>query len=158
AATLVLRPSDLRPVEGRLEFRNQDWVEMKDITDATTRDDGGPVATNVEPPLRPAVPSRPAATAPAPASISDELQVLAALHDVGAALGDPVQVKRSGDHGVVSGVGIPTERQKEIPGLFDALPKVSVRFAAPSASATVPEPVEPADSAAIGASTPPAAL
>jgi hypothetical protein len=92
AATLLLRASDLAPVHERLEFRNQDWVELSEITEPSTSG-GGNVA--VETPVRPAEPSRPAAFAPGPsASISDELRVLSALHEIGADLGDPIEVQR----------------------------------------------------------------
>ncbi|MBZ5620673.1 MAG: hypothetical protein LAQ69_18400 [Acidobacteriia bacterium] len=145
AASLMLRTTDLRPVEGKLEFRDREWVEfaeITEITDATTRDDGRPVATNVEPPIGRAEPSRLARTSPGPtASISDELQVLSALHKVGADLGDPVEVTSSGGRVLVSGVGIPAERQKQIHGKLDSMPNVDIQFSDP---ATTPPPAEPA--------------
>ncbi len=143
SASLVLRTADLRPVEERLEFRDKEWVELTDITDATTRDDGSPVATNVEPPVRPAVPSRLAATLSGPASISDELQVLSALHEIGADLGDPVQVELSGGRVAVGGVGISPERQRQIHDLLDAVPHVTVQFSEPAAATAPAEPASP---------------
>lgn len=87
--------------------------------------------------MRLAVPSRPAATS-GPASISDELQVLAALHEIGADLGDPVEVKLSEGRVVVGGVGIPRERQEQIRGKLNALPKVTVQFSDPAPGTSVP--------------------
>jgi anti-sigma factor RsiW len=136
-ASLVLRTGDLRPVAGRLEFRDREWVELTDITDATTRDDGASVAAHVELPMRPAVPSRPAATS-GPASISDELQVFAALHEIGADLGDPVEIELSEGRVIVAGVGINAQRQQQIHGLLDPMPKVTVRFSEPAPGHAVP--------------------
>lgn len=141
AASLTLRVTDLRPVESKLEFRDREWVEFTEITDATTRDDGRPVATNVEPPIGGAVPSRLARTPGPTASISDELQVIAALHEIGADLGDPVEVTLSGGRVVVNGVGIPTKRQKQIHDALDALPNVEIQFSEPAAA---PLPAAPA--------------
>jgi hypothetical protein len=141
SASLTLRTTDLRPVEGRLEFRDREWVEFTEITDATTRDDGRPVATNVEPPIGGAVPSRLARTPGSTASISDELQVLAALHEIGADLGDPVEVTLSGERVVVNGVGIPAQRQKQIHDALDAIPHVEIQFTEPAAA---PLPAAPA--------------
>jgi anti-sigma factor RsiW len=141
AASLTLRATDLRPVEGKLEFRDREWVEFTEITEATTRDDGRPVATNVEPPIGGAVPSRLARTPGPTASISDELQVLAALHEIGADLGDPVEVTLSGERVVVNGVGIPAQRQKQIHDALDAIPHVEIQFTEPAAA---PLPAAPA--------------
>lgn len=152
-ASLVLRTADLRPVQERLEFRDQEWVELTDITDATTRDDGASVAAHVEPPVRPVVPSRPAATLSGPASISDELQVLAALHEIGADLGDPVEVNLTDGRVVVGGVGIPPEHRQQIHGRLDAMPNVTVQFSEPSAGSSVTAEAAPAAPAAGATST-----
>src|SRR5262249_15108087 len=139
SATLTLRNSDLEPVGERLEFRNQEWVELSEITEPSVGSGGNAAA--VEAPVRPAEPSRPAAVAPGPsASISDELQVLSALHQIGADLGDPVEVKRSEGRVLVSGVGIPLERQKQIHSALAGMSNVAVQFADPSAA---PVPAEP---------------
>jgi hypothetical protein len=130
-------------VEERLEFRNQDWVELTEITEPSGSS-GGNVAA-VEAPVRPAEPSRPAAVAPGPtASISDELQVLAALHRIGADLGDPVEVKISEGRVLVSGMGIPSERQKQIRSALAGMSNVAVQFADPSATPALAEPQAPA--------------
>ena len=138
-ASLTLRATDLRPVEGRFEFRNQEWVELTEVAEASTRDGGLSIETNVELPMRRAVPSRPV-TAPSDgtASISEELQVLAALHEIGADLGDPVEVTQNSGKTIVSGVGVLPERQQRIRRALDAMPNVTVHFENP-ASASVPD-------------------
>src|SRR5579864_2315673 len=132
-ATLKLRAADLRPVEERLEFSNQEWVEITEVAD-----DAAPVASSSagEGALRGGVRSKAIGdeasnrvAAPAPsASAADELQVVAALHDVGADLGDPVEVSRSGSDILVSGVGIAPARQQEIKDVLSSKTHVIVRF------------------------------
>jgi hypothetical protein len=64
------------------------------------------------------------------------LQVLAALHEIGADLGDPVEVTRDGGRLLVSGVGIRPERQQQIHHALDGLPDVAVRFEEPAPAGT----------------------
>ncbi len=83
-----------------------------------------------------------------PASISEELRVLVALHEIGADLGDPVEINSSGSRILVSGVGVSATRQREIRKALDGMPNVTVEFADPagttaSSAATDPEPVTP---------------
>jgi signal transduction histidine kinase len=83
------------------------------------------------------------------------LQVFAALRRVGADLGDPLEIERSGGRVLVSGAGIPQQRQQQIHGVLDALPNVSVRFS--EAGATVPVPIPPPADSAAGSTPRPAA-
>jgi hypothetical protein len=130
-ATLLLSAADLHPVEGRLEFRDRNWIEFTEILDPPVRG-GTNTAEHVEVPMRPVVPSRPAAVVPgALASISDEIMVLSALHQIGADLGDPVEVALSGGKVVVGGVGVPLRVQQEIHEKLDSQPNVSVQFSDP---------------------------
>lgn len=150
AATLKLDARDLSAVEGRLEFRNDEWVEITGMADAPAPP--APVAVagsrpstapgHVAPPPEP-----PPATAASP---SDELQVLAALQHVGADLGDPIEVTRAAGRILVSGVGIAPERQQEIHRALDAMPNVVLRFSEPGGAAAPPESGVPAESAAPG--------
>lgn len=158
SATIMLRTRDFSPVESKFEFRDQDWVEFSEMTDSPVRSNDSPVATRLETPLRPAEPSRRAAEAPRPsASVTDELQVLSALHQIGADLGDPVEVKLSGDRVLVSGIGVPAARQRQIEDALNGLPHVAVQFSDGSAgvplnaqqdNGTVPPPAAPANSTA----------
>ncbi len=151
-ATLTLRTADLRPVEERLEFRDREWVELTEIAEPATRSDENTVAANVTAPVRPAEPpSRSAAITPGTAPISDELQVLSALHQIGADLGDPVEVTLSQGKVLVSGVGIPAARQKQIHERLDTMAHVAVEFRDP---APVAAPAEPASAKAETAPTP----
>jgi hypothetical protein len=141
-ASLTLRATDLRAVEGRFEFRNQEWIELTEDTEASTRDGGLSIETNVGAPTRRAVPSRPS-TAPSDgtASISEELQVLAALHGIGADLGDPVEVTRANGRLLVSGMGVAPERQREIRRALDTVPGIALQFETPPAANLPDAPV-----------------
>ena len=139
-ASLTLRAADLRPVEGRLEFRDREWVELEELAAGDV--EPAPVAAAVPAPApvrTPAAAAAPAGAAHPPATFGRELQVLAALHQVGADLGDPVEVARDGSRIVVSGVGVAPERQQQIHAALDRLPDVVVRFAEPSAVPAPPE-------------------
>lgn len=139
AATLVLRIADLAPVEGTLEFRDNEWIEFTELPEAPDAS-AHAGAADLGAPERPAVPpSRLAATPPrAPASISDELQVLSALHQIGADLGDPIQVTRSGGRILVTGVGVASARRQLIQHTLESMPNVAVQFSEPVA-APIPE-------------------
>ena len=136
AASLTLRASDFHPVGSRFEFRDQEWVEYNEFSETPATDGGTPAVSRLEDPTRRVVPSRPTALPSGDsASISEELRVLAALHEIGADLGDPLDITRSGGKVLVSGVGIPAGRQGEIHRALDPLPNVSVHFNDPATAA-----------------------
>ncbi len=154
SATLKLRTTDLEPLEGRFEFRNRDWVEMTELVDRQTNPARTVAGTSGGMPPQPGVPPGPfntsAETAAAPA-FSEELQVVSALHRLGADLGDPLEISREGGQVLVSGTGIPPQRQQQIHGLLDRLPHVVVRFDDPAFPAgAMPVQSEPATREAAG--------
>src|SRR4029077_3645131 len=66
-------------------------------------------------------------------------------------LGDPLEISRDGRQVLVSGVGIPLQRQQQIHGLLDRLPHVVVRFDYPAFPAgATPVQSEPAARDAAG--------
>ena len=154
SATLKLRSTDLEPVAGRFEFRNRDWVEMTELVDQQTNPASTVAGTNGGMPRQPGVPPGPSnvpAETAAPPAFSEELQVVAALHQLGADLGDPLEISREGRQVFVSGVGIPPQRQQQIHGLLDRLPHVVVRFDDPAFPAgATPVQSEPAARDAAG--------
>lgn len=145
AATLTLRRQDLHPVEERLEFRNQEWVEMTEVEEAAPEASQARIvapepAKRAEPvPEYVAKVTPTPAPMPEPATIGDELHVLMALHQVGADLGDPIEVSRKGSNVLVSGIGIAPERRREINAALNAQPHVLVQFT----DSTPPPAVEP---------------
>jgi hypothetical protein len=146
AASLTLRASDLHPVGSRFEFRDQEWVEYNEFSETPATDGGTPAVTRLEDPTRRVVPSRPSALPSGDsASISEELRVLAALHEIGADLGDPLDITRSGGKVLVSGVGIPAGRQREIHRALDPLPNVALQFNDPTTGAAAQSATGTAD-------------
>ena len=154
SATLKLRTTDLEPLEGRFEFRNRDWVEMTELVDQQTNPASIVAGTTGGMPRQPGVPPGPvsvSAETAEPPAFSEELQVVAALHQLGADLGDPLEISREGRQVLVSGTGIPPQRQQQIHGLLDRLPHVVVRFDDPAFPAgAMPVPSEPATRDAAG--------
>lgn len=143
SASLKLRSSDLQPIEGRLEFRNKETssletVEIAELPAEPSLAESSPIITPVPPAIAGSAPVT--ELSPAPASgAAGELQVLAALHDVGADLGDPVEVTRAPSGIVVSGIGVPAERQKQIRDALSQIPHVDVRFKEPAVAADAPD-------------------
>lgn len=130
AATLKLSPIDLHAIESTLQFRNREWVEISELPDLPELPLGasaGAEETGTAPrahrSISPLVPA-------APATPGDELAVLAGLHRIGADLGDPIEVSRSGEEILVTGAGIDLDRQQQIRQQLRALPRVVVRFSA----------------------------
>ena len=66
-------------------------------------------------------------------------RVLAALNEVGADLGDPIEVSRAGGEILVTGVGIAPRRQQEIAAAIGPQAHVVVRFSEPPPAAVQPE-------------------
>ncbi|HTM50559.1 MAG TPA: hypothetical protein VL285_17820 [Bryobacteraceae bacterium] len=140
SATLTLRRQDLRPVEERFEFAAGDWVEIAELPDASPAAPSLAEARSPEIAQRSAfrLPEKAPASPPAPATVGDELRVLAALNRVGADLGDPVEVSRSGSEILITGVGIPPQRQQEINDAVTSQPHVVVRFSDSSPAGILP--------------------
>jgi hypothetical protein len=135
----------LQPLEERFEFRNHEWMEISELPEEAAPISQTFAARRV-PPVLPQVPqavATPPVVQPRQATVGEELQVLAALHRVGADLGDPIEVTRESDRIVVAGVGIAPQRQEQIQRALDAVPKVVVRFSEPSAAA-IPYSSQPA--------------
>jgi hypothetical protein len=128
----------------------KEFAVSNKITEPLIRNSAESGVAPVEVPPRSAVPSRPAAVVPGPTvSISNELQVMSVLHEIGADLGDPVQVSLSDNRVQVRGVGLAPERKQEIQAALEPLPFVAVNFSDPA-----PSPL-PADAAAAQTTVPP---
>jgi hypothetical protein len=142
-ATLRLSIPDLRPVEERLQFGDNEWVELTEVSPeaAAPSADLGELkqpSVKAQPDVAPnaAAPSVTPSPVPHTATIGDELQVLLALHQLNADLGDPIEVSRSGSQVLVTGMGIPAPRQQEIRNALASNASVVVRFSEPVAPAT----------------------
>jgi hypothetical protein len=160
SASLKMRATDFESVEGRFEFRNGEWVEMTELVDQQTLPASivaGTAGGMSRQPGMPPVPSNSgtAPEVPAPSPVSAELQVFAALHQVGADLGDPIEVNREGHDIVVSGTGVSRQHQQQLHILLDRTPHVAVRFSDPSFPASNPPAQEPVTRDAAGPEKPP---
>jgi hypothetical protein len=100
-----------------------------------------PIAPAVPQPVRtePIAPRAPAALSPKapapgvePASPDDELNVIVALHGMGADLGDPVTVFRQRDRILVSLAGLDPARAAEIYASLAGLPNISIDDSPPA--------------------------
>ena len=129
-ASITLRAHDLRAIDSSFRFRND---EIVDITEE-------PEAGTLNPPPPPLIadsgqrqaPAQPAATV-REATPSDELRVLAALHEIGADLGEPIEIKRDKDAIAVSALVTDPERQAQIQTALAGLPLTQLRFSRPEA-------------------------
>jgi hypothetical protein len=127
-ATLQLSLPDLRTVESTLQFRNREWVTISELPDDPAADGSNEATGTTAAPRRySSKPDRPTELRPA-ATPGEELAVWAALHRLGADLGDPVEVTRSGVHILVTGMGISPDRQQEIREQLRAMPRVTVNL------------------------------
>lgn len=117
SASLTLRGKDLRPASGVFQFEGEDPLEVDE-----------PAASRT--PERPERPPRTAREAPVeiPASPADTLHVLAALNEIGADIGEPVEVSRSGPSVVVRTTGLARERREQIAQVLERLPRVKLEF------------------------------
>ena len=151
-ATLTLKGDDLQPTEGTLRFRNAEFVEIIELPPLPESRPAPPMVA-VRPAPAPAAPPRPIAVPapiapPALATAADELQVVARLRELGADLGEPVEVKREGGRVLVTGMALGADRQRQIQEALQSLPRVEVRFAAPSVTGAVPAGPAPVPTAA----------
>jgi hypothetical protein len=150
-AALTLRAPDLLAVEARFDFRDGEWVEITELAEkaasppetAGVKNDRPAAATHTlafVPPPRTARPS----------TASNELHVLDALHGMGADLGEPIEVKRTGAEVLVTAAGLPAARQQQLRNALGARPDVVLRFP----DATVP-PLQttPAESSGTASNT-----
>lgn len=129
-ASITIRASDLRAVHETFRFRNNEEVEITEE----------PVVRNWKPfppeqlAEEPSVPRRP--EAPRPLTPADELKVIAALHAIGADLGEPVEVTRTDSSIVVSALATDAERQSQIRTALSGLSYVDLRFEQPESVRT----------------------
>jgi hypothetical protein len=135
-ATLLLTQDDLRAVEGAFLFRNRELVEVVEAGEATDFAMDSPTAPA---PAEHAPAAPPAANqVPPPPTAGDELRAIATLHRLGADLGEPIEVSRTGTAILVTGSGIPLPRRLEIENALRKLRRVEVHFTPPAAPPDLP--------------------
>jgi hypothetical protein len=139
AATLTLRTALFRTAAPPPDPKAEPSKLPASPASTVTRTGG------VEPPVgvvRPSVRDRggpPGKEVLAAGDTSEELRAVAALHQLGADLGEPVEVARDGSNVVVGGTGVSPILQTRIRDALVSLPHVVVRFSEAPAAAAAPE-------------------
>jgi hypothetical protein len=59
---------------------------------------------------------------------SRELEIFSALHRMGADLGEPIEIRQSGERLLVIGTGLTATRQEQLRAALSLIPRVEVRF------------------------------
>ncbi len=124
-ATLTLRARDLRPLREMLEFTSE-TVEISDIPQtsgneiAETPTKSGPGTART--PIRATEPRN------ARSGTGQKLEVFSALHRIGADLGEPIEIRQSGDHLLVIATGLTAFRQEQLRSSLSQIPSVEVHF------------------------------
>jgi hypothetical protein len=130
AATLTIRTWERQPAGNAPELRPQSPAHRKP-QDAPSPPAGTAARTDaLVPSARTRAPERTPVVIEA--GISDELRAVAALHQLGADLGDPVEVAREDGRVVVRGAGLSPVLERQIREAFVSLPNVELRFPEPS--------------------------
>jgi hypothetical protein len=128
-AALTLRAADLHPVACALRFQSSgETVEITEEPEPLPS-----VAPSSQAPARggsspAAAPAAGSATASAAAGPADELQVIAALHSIGADLGEPIEVRRDGASVIVSVTGLDESRRSRIRAALAGIATAQLRF------------------------------
>jgi hypothetical protein len=135
AATLFVRATFFPPAESRIVYHTPQPAPPQRLAHSDDSPVVGSARTEGSKPFVPELPVAPPEPAAPQATVGDELQAVAALHQLGADLGDPVEVAREGSHIVVSGTGLSTARQREIRDRVNSLPNTVVRFSDSTAAA-----------------------
>jgi hypothetical protein len=126
-ASLTLRAGDLHAVSATLKYRSLEILEMMEVpVDANEVAVGQP-----HPPVPELILRTPEATVPTTGA-AEEVQVIVALHRIGADLGEPVDVLRTPEGIQVSGSGLNAVRQEQIRAAVADIPGVRVAFEANS--------------------------
>ena len=129
AATLVLIKPDSHPAPPRSESHEQktiDAFEYRASQPAPKRTIPAPKKT---------------AVAEEQVGPDDELKVIAALHRIGADLGDPIEVTRQRDKIIISGAGLEPERVAQLRASIATIPHVSLELATQPAPASNSSPL-----------------
>jgi hypothetical protein len=155
AASLVAATLALRVIDFRIGTQPAKPQEMRPA--ARTSQPASPASTIARPDgVLPSVPGRasaPVKAAAPPAGVAEELRAVAALHRLGADLGEPVEVARNGKYIVVGGAGVAPELQRQIRDALLSEPNVLLRFSE-SAAGPAAQPPQARDAAPLKSAAP----
>jgi hypothetical protein len=118
SAALTLRAKDLHPTQGTFQFEGEEPLEMEE-SDASP-----PRVASRQP--RPVAKPEPVPME-IPASPSEALHVLAALNEIGADAGEPIEVSEDAKHQViVRAMGLSSDRLEQVAAAIKELPHVKL--------------------------------
>lgn len=122
SASLTLRAQDLWPMAGAFEFEGDGTVELAEAAGSTER--ASPPRT------APIPPSSAAPHTETPVGPEETLHVLAALDEIGADVGEPIDISEDPQHQhvVVHAHGVSHYRQQQIAGALKTVPRVVLDF------------------------------
>jgi hypothetical protein len=159
-SSLAVRTADFHPIARRVLIGNSDEIEISEINYDVLSWDAVNVSSLFEEPApakgAPAALAMPASK-PVVDDIETELAVRYALHEAGADLGEPIDVK-TGAPGrasvVVVGIVASSERKQELLAALRDIPRVSVQLQTEEEAAQSPmpqdAPVKPAEPLIVG--------
>jgi len=123
SAALLLQQVTYRATKASFEFQGEDLIEISEQSQVSPQKP----SDTATPPI-----DEPGKATETVAGPEDELRVFAALDAIGADLEEPVEVRlEPGHHHVlVTGMGMPAQRRKQIETALATLPNTVVRFRA----------------------------
>ena len=130
-SSLSVRKADFHPIARHVLMRDSEEIDIFELNyDVLSWDAINTVALFEEPAVAP-VPPKPAATPPIVNPLETELAVRYALHEIGADLGEPIDIQtRAQGPASVSVVGIvpSAERKQQLLAVLQGIPHVAAQF------------------------------
>lgn len=134
-AALTLSRHDLQPLQSTLHFRSGGVVEITPTEEMLLAE------TPLEPPSTVRQEATPQATpACAPAQ---QLRALSALHRIEADLSEPIELQCESGRLLVTAIGLPSARQRQLLDALSSVPAVDLRFEEPRARSAAPAAAGP---------------
>jgi len=132
-ASLILRTEDLRPAGGDFEFEGEGPVSMEEVPAPVTPTPASPLPAPTEPVVE------------TPVGPAETLHVLAALDEIGADAGEPIDVTEDAAHRhvVVRAGGLSAERRQAVLTALAAIPHVTVDFQSQARPVAPPPTIPP---------------
>ncbi len=125
SASLTLRGPDLEATSGVFEFTGPETVSIGLAEPAAAAPDARASSTPAPAPVE------------TPVGPEDELRVLAALHEIGADVGEPIDIAEDPAHSevIVRAAGLPEARRREVAAALQPLPRVRLDLQTPAPTA-----------------------
>lgn len=129
-AALTLSRHDLQPLQSTLRFKSGGVVEIAPTEEMLLAE------APPEPP--PAPRQEPTRLAPAACTPAQQLRVLSALHTIQADLAEPIELHCDSGRLVVTAIGLPASRQRQLLDALSPVPDLDLRFEEPRARSSAP--------------------